>query len=605
MGLRPMAGPALGPQELTTDMLQLTHDQVELIERLQLRRDAGALLQLLGEAWPDVADKLQARWPAFVDAALEHGFELGLRQLPEQARYISLCCLWGGSFEAKPGFEWAAAICAEPALTPAVRLHQLVHRSREELVRRQAGAAPASQALSVAGFDKAFAAVAAGLARVTGGRTIYLDQPLPPAPKACDIAAITFAVVEPKPLQAYQGQEAVWRRADLTPWAPPPETLSAPPDEPRVLPVLSRAAGAGASARLQLAVSAQASCDAHHPEVRHVSAGGRLSWQGADTVRLSLTLHAPASPPPDPKLGPGGVAHGEPPDLQTVHIASCGIRDAGAPLGSLELGLRVHAATQRLVEIRHGTAAPLAWPVEGVPPKTAATATACHLEADGQAQPAPAWLKAWQNLQPLAQAGLEKLFIAWSRQMAGTSSRLEAELSPLVGQAAVTWGWQHEADGGVALRVQGAIDFAALMLDLRLTGELDWGGSRARVSLRAQGRSDWRMTLDMHGETAAEGQGLAQAKTSWRHPFALSVEALALGDPALLSAGPLPEPLRGAVVGECGLRPRPDGRGQQWFYRLALEAVHVSLLKQDPVGGTQRQRRELLPALTLIDWSAG
>lgn len=586
-------------------MLQLTADQVEQIERLQMRRDTAALVQLLGEAWPDVAERLQARWPAFVAAAQEHAFQLGLAQIAEQARYASLCCLWGSSFEAKPGFEWAAAICADAALSPALRLHQLGRQSREELLRRQAAAAPAGQASPAAGFDKAQDAVDAGLARVTRSRTIYLDAPLPPRPQACDLAAVTFAIVEPKPLQAYVGQDGTWRRADLAPWSPPPETLSAPPDEPRLLSVLSRAPGAGPSARLQLAVSTQAACGPHHPEVRHSSAGGRLSWHGADTARLSLTLHAPPSPPPDARLGPAGIGHGEPPDAQAVSIASCGIRDAGAPLGSLELGLRVHAATQRLVEVRHGALPPQAWPVEGEPPRPAAAPTACHLEADGQAQPAPVWLKAWQGLQPQTTAGLEKLFVAWSRQMAGTSGRLEAELSPLVGQAGIAWGWQHEEDGALALRLQGAIDFAALMLDLRLAGELDWAGSRARVSLRAQGRSDWRMPLDIHGEAAAEGQGLAQAKCSWRHPFALGVEAIATGDPALLSAGPLPEPLRGAVVGECGLRPRPDGRGQQWFYRLAIEAVNVCLLKQDPLGGTQRQRRELLPPLTLIDWSAG
>ena len=78
----------------------------------------------------------------------------------------------------------------------------------------------------------------------------------------------------------------------------------------------------------------------------------------------------------------------------------------------------------------------------------------------------------------------------------------------------------------------------------------------------------------------------------------------ATGEPALLSAGPLTDDLRGAITGECGLRARPDGRGYQWYYRLALEAVNVCLLRQDPVGGTQRQRRELIPALTLIDWSA-
>lgn len=581
-------------------MLQITPEQLEQVEALQLRRDARELPRLLGGAWPEVAAQLQARWPAFVEVALERAQQIGLRHVAELARYASLCCLWGAGFEAKPRFEWAAAIVGDAALSPTLRLHQLTHGSREELVRRAARAAPSSDALTPAGFDKALAAVEAGLLRVARGRAIFLDQPPPPRPRACDLAAVSFAIVEPKPLQGYQSQDGRWRRVDLPPWAPQPETLSAPLGEPRLLPVLSRAAGAGASARLQLAVNTLARCDAHHPEVLHVSGAGRLAWRGADTARLSLTLHAPPSPPPDDRLGPIGIGHGEPPDVQTVSIASCGIRDAGAPLGRLELGLQVHAATQRLVEVMHGALPAQAWPAEGGPPPLNTASTGCRLEIDGHAEAAPAWLKAWQGLQPAARAGLEKLFIAWSRQMAGTTGRMEAELAPLVGQAGLAWGWQHEADGAVALRVQGAIDFAALVLDLRLAGELDWAGSRARVSLRAQGRSEWRTALDQRGSA-----GLDEVKTGWRHPFVLGVEAIATGQPALLSAGPLPEELRGAVVGECGLRPRPDGRGHQWFYRLAIEAVSVSLLRNDPAGGTQRQRRELLPSLTLIDWSAG
>jgi len=587
-------------------MLQLHPEQLALIERLQLRRDSTSLVQVLGEAWPAVAERLAARWPAFVSAALERALQLGVAHAAEQARYANLCCLWGAGFETRAGFEWAAAICATPDLSPTLVLHQLGHRSREELVRRHGKTGAAAQALTPAAFDQALATVEAGLARVLMGRSVYLDAPLPPVPKACDLGSVSFAVVEPKPLQAYRPVDDHWQRMDLPPWQPAPQTLHAPPPEPVLLPVLSRAAGAGASARLQLVVQQLESCDGRkHPEVVHHSAGGRLTWHGQDAARLSLTLHAPAAPPPDPKLGPAGIGHGEPPDAQRVALASCGVRNAGAPLGSLDIGLQVHAATQCLVEVRHGTQPALAWPVEGELPAVNAAGTACRLEADGQTQPVPVWLRAWQGLQPQSRAGLEKLFNAWSRQMSGTSGRLEAELSPMVGQAGVAWGWQHEADGAIAVRVQGTINFAALVMDLRLTGELDWAGSRARVQLRAQGRSEWRMTLEQRGAQAAEGHGLDQAKCSWRHPFALSIEAIATGDPALLSAGPLAEPLRGAVVGSCGLRPRPDGRGHQWFYRLAVEAVHVNLLRQDPAGGTQAQRRELLPAITLIDWSAG
>jgi hypothetical protein len=582
-------------------MLRLTAEQLQKAEALQTRRDAAGLLALLGSAWAEVAERLQARWPAFVDVALERAQQLGLRDVAELARYVNLCCLWGVGFESKPGFEWAAAICAEPRLAPRLVLHQLSQRSRQELLRRLAKAGPATQALTVASFDRAVAAVEAGVATLQQGRSIFLDREPTPLPQACDLGSVSFTIAEPRPLQAYQPAEDGWRRVELPPWKPEPRTLTAPPDEPVMLAVLSHAAGVGPRARLQLIVEALAGCGVSHPEVVQHSAGGRLHWHGAETARLSLPVGAPAPTPADATLGPAGLGHGEPPEVQRVALASCGVRDAGAPLGGLDIGLQVHAAHQHLLEVRHAALPALAWP-EAEPPAPVAAAV-CRLERDGEAQDAAAWLKAWQSLQPLARTGLEQLFNAWARQVG--NARLDAEAAPLVGQAHAAWGWQRDADGGVALQVDGAIDFAALVLDLRLHGEIDWAGSRARVHLRAQGRTDWRMTLAQRGATAAEGQGLDQAKTSWRHPFAISVEPVATGHPALLSAGPLAEGLGGAVVGACGLRPRPDGRGQQWFYRLAIEAVNVCLLKQDPVGGLQRHRRELIPELVLIDWSAG
>ncbi|RTL36828.1 MAG: hypothetical protein EKK53_22245 [Burkholderiales bacterium] len=581
-------------------MLTLTADQLAQVQDLQLRRDAQSLLAVLSDAWPAVAQQLQARWPAFVDVALARGRALGLATVADLARYASLCCLWGASFETRPRFEWAAALAADPGLPPSLKLHQLTHRSREELVRRAAKAVPGGEALTPAGFDQALAALEAGLAQAARGRALFLDQPPPPRPRACDLAQVSLALAEPADMQVYQRQDGRWLRV-ARPAAPAaPESFNTPPTEPRELAVLSRATGTGATARLQVAVAAQARCGGDHPAVQHTSRIGRLAWRGADTARLSLALHAPPAPPVDPKLGPAGLGHVEPPDVQALGVASCGVRDAGAPFGGLTLALHVHDLTQRLVEIRHGAAPTRDWPAADAPPPAAPNPTACHLEADGQAQPADAWRAAWLGLQPQAQAGLEQLFNAAGRAMAGTSAQLTAELSPLVGQASATWGWQRDAHGGVAPRVQLDIDFTALVLDLHLRGELDWAGSRARLSLRAQGRVDWRTALDLH-----DPAGLADAKLSWRHPVVLRLDAIATGEPALLSAGPLAEDLRGALVGSCGLRPRPDGRGHQWFFRLAVEPVHVLLLRLDPLAGEQAQRRELIPALTLIDWSAG
>lgn len=581
-------------------MLTLTADQLAQVQDLQLRRDAQSLHGVLSDAWPAVAQQLQARWPAFVDMALARGRALGLATVADLARYASLCCLWGASFETRPRFEWAASVAADTALSPALKLHQLTHGSRAELVRRAAKAVPGGEALTPAGFDQALTIVEAGLARAARGRSIFLDLPPPPRPRACDLAQLSFAVAEPGDLQVYQPQDGRWLRMAQTVAAAPPETLSAPLTEPRELAVLSRAAGRGSPARLQLAVSALTRCGDDHPAVQHTSHIGRLAWRGADTARLALPLPAPPAPPVDPDRGPAGIGHAEAPERQTLAATSCGIRDAGAPLGEVALTLRVHDATQRLVEIRHGAAPAREWPAERSAPTPANTTAACHLQADGHAEAADAWRDAWLALQPQAEAGLEQLFNAWARAMDGTSAQMTAELSPLVGQASACWGWQRQADGSVALRVQAALDFTALVLDLHLRGELDWAGSRARVSLHAQGRVDWRTRLDLH-----DPAGLAEAKLAWRHPVTLSLEAIATGEPALLSAGPLPDDLRGALVGSCGLRPRPDGRGYAWFLKLAVEPVHVSLQRQDPVTGIERERRELVPALTLIDWSAG
>lgn len=581
-------------------MLTLTADQLAQVQDLQLRRDAQSLHGVLSDAWPAVAQQLRARWPAFVDMALARGRALGLATVADLARYASLCCLWGASFETRPRFEWAAALAADTALSPALKLHQLTHGSRAELVRRAAKAVPGGEALTPAGFDQALATVEAGLARAARGRSIFLDLPPLPRPRACDLAQLSYAVVEPGDLQVYQPQDGRWLRVTQAAAAATAETLDAPLTEPCERAVLSRAAGRGSPARLQLAVSALTRCSPDHPEVQHTSHIGRLAWRGADTARLALSLPAPPAPTVDPGRGPAGLGHAEAPEQQTIAVASCGIRDAGAPLGRVALALRVHDATQRLVEIRHGAAPAREWPVERRAPTPADTTTACQLQADGHAEAADAWRDAWFALQPQAEAGLEQLFNAWARAMDGTSAQMTAELSPLVGEARACWGWQRQADGSVALRVQAALDFTALALDLHLRGELDWAGSRARVGLRAQGRVDWRTRLDLH-----DPAGLAEAKLAWRHPVTLSLEAISTGEPALLSAGPLPDELRGALVGSCGLRPRPDGRGYAWFLKLAVEPVHVSLLRQDPVAGLKRERRELIPALTLIDWSAG
>jgi hypothetical protein len=113
------------------------------------------------------------------------------------------------------------------------------------------------------------------------------------------------------------------------------------------------------------------------------------------------------------------------------------------------------------------------------------------------------------------------------------------------------------------------------------------------------------MTIAQLGEQAAEGQGLKAAQRTWRFPFTLEIEPLSGAEPATLGAAPVPVPITGALVGECGLRPRADAAGQQWFFALRLEPVTVVTETSDPLLGGARQTRNILPALALVDWSAG
>ena len=115
----------------------------------------------------------------------------------------------------------------------------------------------------------------------------------------------------------------------------------------------------------------------------------------------------------------------------------------------------------------------------------------------------------------------------------------------------------------VAMRIAGALDLLALSIDMRLSGELTEGAARARIALHCKGRSELRMTIAQLGGQGSEGQDLKSALRTWRYPLTLEIEPLVGAEPATLGAAATPTPITGALVGECGLRPRPDGAGCQ------------------------------------------
>ena len=591
-------------------MLRLTWEQFDRLEQLTMKRHAASISGVLAETWPALTERLQDRWPAFVEAAVQQGRKNGLRDARDLARYASLWCIWGPAFDGKPAFAWAAEILADARRGSALKLHQLAHRTREELQRRQAsaGAAPAAGAappLTTTQFEAAFAAVDSKMETLAAARAVFPSAEAPVVIKACDIGSIDMMVAEAENVQEYRHAATGWHRVAAAKSSDAAVKWTSAPEAPVELCVVSHALRRGAPARLNLRVDTVAVCDPKvHPEVTHVGAEGRLAWKGRDTARLSLALYAPAPLPVEPNAAPPGIAAAAPFDPQTVHIASCGLRDAGAPFGKVDLKVQVYPATQSLTEVRHPAWQAMVWP-DPAPADAAAAGATCSLERDGAPADASAWQRAWAGLHVAFRSGLERVYNEWARVLDPQATRLEVEASPLVGQAGLTWGWRRMSASSVVMRTEGVLDLLALSLELRLSGELVDGTARSRIRIHCKGRSEMRMTIAQLGDQAPEGQGLKAALRTWRFPFTLEIEPLAGAEPATLSAAAVAVPITGALVGECGLRVRADGGGQQWFFGLRSEPVTVVTEISDPVLGGARQTRKILPAMTLVDWSGG
>jgi hypothetical protein len=581
-------------------MVRLSFDQVDAIETLLVKRRAATVNGLLGQAWPLVVERLKDRWPAFVEAALLQAHRHGADDVQDMALYASLWCIWGAAFEDKPGFEWAREIVADPRRGAALKVHQLLHRTREELAKRQPAGPTAAPVVTAAQFDAALRTVELQMAQVGEGRAIFPREEPRTLIKACDVQTIDLMVAEPDTLNEYRHLPVGWQRTALPRIEAPPVHWTRAPELPLALATTSFALRGGTPARLNLKVQAVAQCDPKvHPEVAHLSAQGLLAWKGRDTQRLSLALYAL---PPDPAAPAPGIAALTPVDVHRLSITACGHRDAGAPFGAPQLEVRVVPATQWLTELRHATWPALAWPggTEAAP----RTPPVLRLEADGAARDASGWQRGWAELPAKVRAGLDKLFNAWLRAV--ENPRLEVELSPLAGEAGITWGWRRTAPDTVAMRTVGRLDLIACAIDFRLGGELVHGGARARISVACKGGSELRTPIDELGGVAAiEGQDLKSMQRPFRFAFTIDVEPVAGPPLATLCVLPLAEGLSGAVAGEAGLKPRPDGAGFHWFFTLRSEPVTVTLQWSDPVLGTATIKRDLLPALALADWTAG
>ncbi len=574
-------------------MLRLSIEQIETLDALVLSRHAAGIGRVLAQTFPALTARLAERFDAFVEAALAQGRRLGIEHAVDLAGYAGLCCLWGAGFEDKPGFEWARDILADPARLPALKVHQLRHRSRDELARRSAGGAPVG-GVGVAEFDAAVVRVDAGAVALEAAQSVFeIETPWQPV-RACDIGQLELRIVEPPGRLDYRHAEAGWQRVPASPPSLPDLSLSHVADAPPPQLLLGPALRGGNATRVNLVLKMQAVCDPRvHAEVVHVDGVKRLSWRGRDAARLAVPVYAAPA-----ESASSAIAAQQPAEQQTIEVKSCGQRDAGAPFGAFVLALQVQPATQWLLQVQHPAWLPMSWPDAGaaLPPPAAQV----RLEADGSLRPAAPSQKAWDGLQAALRTGLARLFEAWGKALEGEAPRLEVQAAALVGQAGIAWGWQR-FDAGVAMRCEAVFDWIACVIDLTLAGEMVQDSARARVRAVCQGRSEWRSNLDAQGEALAAA--LTGARCAWRYPIRLELDPLAGPTFATLALDAVPDP-PAAIVGECGLRPRAGAAGWEWFYGLRVEPLALATTLADPLLGSTRQRRALLPALTLVDWSA-
>lgn len=584
-------------------MLPLNPAQVQALQAIQRRRHIALLAQSLSAAFPDVAGRLGERYPLLIDLGVQRGSAFGLSYLLCLARYIACWCVLGAEFENRPGFGWATSLLGSHERTQGSKVFQLCRRVREELARLARQSPAPAGLMSAAAFDQAIATLDAQL-KHRGALAALLPSDALQLGEACDIDAIELRQVEPAATALYRLEQEQWQRgssaAERGALRLQAASAGPAPGLPPQLFVLAPADAKGALLRIRTA--AQQRCDPDvHPLVSINGPSGAFDWRGRLAEQILLPLAAPpAAPLPADALQPRIGAEG-PATTTLLGFAGCGMRDDGVAIGAPSTQIVVRSAEQHLLVWQRTPG-----PAVVLPDATAQPGrTRVHVERDGTALDASRWQLGFDDLEQRLQQALARIASAWERESGVAQPRLEAEPKLLCGQTAVTWGWAEASEGLAAapvFRIAGQIDVVACQLDLRLSGLMQLRGATSRIELVCKAGASLASQFERTLADADITTALAGAKTAWRLPFVLTTQALAADsactvDPASSATG--------ALVGRCGLRPRPDGSGLQWFYQLELEAVAVVLLWQDPLLGQQEMLRPLLPALPLLDWSLG
>lgn len=592
-------------------------DDIATLEADAWRSFVAQLANHLAGRWPAMPERLAARYPAFVDLAVQQALDKGLVRAASVARYVNLCFVWGPAFHDKPGFEWAAAMLASACRHEWLAVHQLVQRSLQEL-QRLPGARIEPQALAAA--DAAMLDTFGP--RGQQGRMCRVD-PLPAPALACDLQAADIRLIDDGWHQLYRltglSDDTDWQRAAVA--LPGALRVDASQALPKQLAALSHPAGQGPAARMQVRVRPLLVCDGDvHPALGFCGPHGQWAWAGHAATAASWPLatreQAAAA------AGPGtAIAEETSPELYRLDIETCGLRDQGEPLGAQQCTVAVWPATQWWIELQR--ARPEAQALLPAARSGPRAATRCRVERNGQSQDASPLRRQFEDgLDTATAAGLQALADHWQRLPGLAAPRFEARLGLLVGQASLSWGWHFGPaglDGPALMRVLGQLSLEACLADLQLGGELGnvspgapspdaadpaWlADSHSRITLRFAGQSALKQSLHRDTPQPPLAALLGGAVARWRFAAELTLEPLATDTGRLVQqAGPV----SGALVGEAGLRPRTTGgSGWEWFASLRIEPVAVPLTVTDPLLGSLSRTLPLLPALTLLNWSLG
>jgi hypothetical protein len=586
----------------------LNPGQIAGLRALQRERDLALLGEQLALAFPEAPARLGERYPTFVALAVQRGALQGFTHLVALARYMACWVTLGAEFEAKPGFEWAASLLAAKARAEGTRVFQLCRGVRERLV-----AQPSPTGVAAPAFDAALEQLDSALQDAGDlGALENLGEPARGGSRrrltlgaACDLDVLDLRRADAASRQQYGRVDAQWQRV---PVASPIDALTLRPPghdpvpRPSWIAVLCAPAGEEGGARMRLRMRASQTCDLH-PWARLNDHVGVRDWRGALANDVTWSVPAPTPVPAVPPVIEPTIAAEGSPQLQSLDVHSCGLRDSGAPMGDLHLVVAAFPGEQHLMTWKRDPWPVLAWPESAAPP--ALPAAQVRLERDGAVLDATAWQAGFKALDEQLAEGLGRLASAWERTSGVTQGRLEAEPRFLSGQAAVTWGWAERPQGLLAapyMRIAGAMDLIACQLSLRFSGVLSLAGSLSRLGLHCTASEPMQTAWERQPDDLDPQALLAGARAAFRQPFVLVVESAARDELAVLNAASL---VTGAVVGSCGLRMRPEGTGLQWFATVGIEPAHVVVQVHDPLLGREEIVHPLLPAMSLLDWSLG